>query len=421
MQKSGGVVIRMQTNSSDEILRISNQLTFLSGDAERLQKLSEMPVLPVFDEKQIDFFDVFSKKLLHDKEARQYSDLIALGYWCRKTSIYEMRDKINCNLSRRGRGIAFHIAPSNVAVNFMYSIIVSMLAGNVNVVRLSERDFVQVDVIVRLLKEMETDYEQIAERLVLVRYPRSKEINDLFSQMCDVRIVWGGDQTIQTLRQSALKPRAKEICFADRYSICMIDADAYLECDDKKKLATGFYNDTYLTDQNACTSPKLVVWLGEHKKEARKVFWQELQQLIDKKYHIEPVQIIDKLDTVLKYAAVAKDDVNPKYIQSANALSLMRVELSAVEQYLPSIHQHSGLFFEYEADKMADILAVCTDKLQTIAVYGISKIQFEKFINEHLQRGIDRIVPIGSTMDFSFIWDGYDLVSELSRVISIEV
>ena len=32
-------------------------------------------------------------------------------------------------------------------------------------------------------------------------------------------------------------------------------------------------------------------------------------------------------------------------------------------------------------------------------------------------RGVDRIVPIGRTMDFSLMWDGYDLIRSMSRRI----
>jgi hypothetical protein len=34
--------------------------------------------------------------------------------------------------------------------------------------------------------------------------------------------------------------------------------------------------------------------------------------------------------------------------------------------------------------------------------------------------GIDRIVPIGKTLDFSLNWDGYDLINQMSRIIEIK-
>ena len=33
-------------------------------------------------------------------------------------------------------------------------------------------------------------------------------------------------------------------------------------------------------------------------------------------------------------------------------------------------------------------------------------------------RGIDRIVPIGRAIDIGVVWDGHELVSELTRVVA---
>ena len=34
--------------------------------------------------------------------------------------------------------------------------------------------------------------------------------------------------------------------------------------------------------------------------------------------------------------------------------------------------------------------------------------------------GIDRVVPIGKALDINLIWDGYNVIDSLSRVISLE-
>ena len=35
------------------------------------------------------------------------------------------------------------------------------------------------------------------------------------------------------------------------------------------KIIQNFWNDTYYTDQNACTSPRIIFWTGEKKTEAK--------------------------------------------------------------------------------------------------------------------------------------------------------
>ena len=42
------------------------------------------------------------------------------------------------------------------------------------------------------------------------------------------------------------------------------------------------------------------------------------------------------------------------------------------------------------------------------------------FINKNNFKGVDRIVPIGQSLDMGLIWDGYDLIRTLSRVVEIK-
>ena len=64
------------------------------------------------------------------------------------------------------------------------------------------------------------------------------------------------------------------------------------------------------------------------------------------------------------------------------------------------------------------MLPLCNDKrCQTIAYIGDSKILLP-LVNSGV-KGIDRIVPIGKTMDFDLIWDGYNLPVLMTRTIVI--
>ena len=71
------------------------------------------------------------------------------------------------------------------------------------------------------------------------------------------------------------------IFFSDRYSIAMINTNKILNLSNEKlfKLCKNFYNDTYLFDQNACTSPQSILWIGNNSLIAKKNFgnvWREL-------------------------------------------------------------------------------------------------------------------------------------------------
>jgi hypothetical protein len=83
----------------------------------------------------------------------------------------------------------------------------------------------------------------------MVKYKSAKEISDYFSSLCSCRVIWGGDRTISEMRKSPLPPRTNEITFADRYSILIINADAFLSSKNQERVISDFYNDTYFSDK----------------------------------------------------------------------------------------------------------------------------------------------------------------------------
>ena len=96
-----------------------------------------------------------------------------------------------------------------------------------------------------------------------------------------------------------------------------------------------------------------------------------------------------------------------------------RISVSAIDDSLFEIHQNSGLFFEYKTNDLKDILPLCTKKVQTVALIDVDEKRLKSFIMENCPRGIDRVVRVGKTLDFSLVWDGYDLIREMSRIITI--
>ena len=147
-----------------------------------------------------------SATLLKDRAAKKYPDVISFAFWCRTGALRAMKEDHDSQQLRLGRGVVFHIAPSNVPVNFAYSLVVGLLAGNANIVRVPSQDFPQVEIIcsaLRLLLEKD-EFSLLQYHLVLVRYEKDDIITDFFSSHCDVRVIWGGDHTISDIRRSSL-------------------------------------------------------------------------------------------------------------------------------------------------------------------------------------------------------------------------
>lgn len=377
--------------------------------------------LEPFDPGVIDFLDELSRKLNHDPLARAYPDVITFAFFCRKANLTRIRKEFfDEQKLRLGRGLVFHIAPSNVPVNFAYSLISGLLAGNGNIVRVPSQPFQQVDIICKAISEIHQTgiFNRITSRIALVRYEKSSDATAYFSSICDIRVIWGGDDTISAIRKFQLPPRSFDITFADRYSLCIINADKYINASGKEQLVTGFYNDTYLFDQNACTSPHLVVWTGsdDNVRESRKIFWDLLKSVIkQKQYVLQPVSAVDKLTVFFSQAieseGIQKADFNDNLIWVN--------ELKTLPANVEDFRCAGGYFNDYHAASIYDIVPVINRKYQTLSYFGFDYAELADFMKSTSPSGIDRIVPIGKTTDFSLFWDGYDLIRTLSRIIDI--
>ena len=395
------------------------RITFLLRSIDPL--IEHSPFQP-FDPLIIDFLNELSKNILKDSAAREYPDVVTFAYWCRKSNITRLKKEYGDQENRLGLGNAFHISPSNVPINFAFSLVFSLLAGNSNIVKVPSKNFPQIDTIIRLIKKSFADakFNKIEQMTSIIKYHHEDEITRFFSANCDARIIWGGDNTISEIRKFPTPTRSIDVAFADRYSFSVIDADSILSLnnDDLTKLATSFYNDTYLMDQNACSSPHLIVWLGEKGQidEAKKIFWNSVYVEVAKKYLSEPIGVIDKYTHLCKDAIELSNATD--YTNYGNLIFI--IQLNKIAQGISSLRGKFGYFYEYYTRDLNSIIQIVDKTFQTLTYFGIDKSILNNFVLNNSLPGIDRIVPIGSALDISVHWDGYDLIRTLSRMIVIK-
>lgn len=400
-----------------------DDVRYLAGSEE----VQVRPVVP-FDEQVCDFLDGLSKVILKDSVLKSYPDVVSFAFWIRRGNICKQKELFQSQACRIGKGLAFHIAPSNVPINFAYSFVFGLLAGNSNIVRVSSKDFSQVRLLCEKIQEVmeRKEYGEIRQGNAIVMYDRNKEITDAFSAICDVRVIWGGDRTIAEIRTSPLKPRAKEIVFADRYSLGIINPDAILEMSeqDRNALAEKFYNDTYLMDQNACSAPHIIFWKSEQEekvKKAQELFWKAVF-MVAKKYELADSKVSDKYTDVCLYAAKHKGEEEQAVTGGTGKVRFFEnllyvVDLEKVPEEIMEFRGRFGMFYECQIASLDEITHGITEKVQTVAVEGVESQEVKEFVIANHLSGIDRIVPFGSTLDIGLIWDGYDLIGEMSRIV----
>lgn len=394
----------MQINSDD--------FEFLVGNMDTILEAEKVASLPMFADKSIEFLNALSREILKDKRTKHNVDVVSYAYWIRKSSIESAKKKHLDRKNRIGRGIAFHIAPSNVPVNFAVSMTSSLLAGNISIIRVSNNKYEQVDIICDAInKLLNSEYIDMKSYFCILRYQHNERITQELSSICDVRIIWGGDRTIETIRKASIPTRAIELAFADRYSLVIINSDEYIQMD-AKKIAKDFYIDTYYSDQNACSSPRLVVWTGNNVKKAQKIFWEYLDKMVKEKYNMKPIQAIDKY-TSFTSLAMEKSKIQ---LESKDNY-VVRVAINNLSSDIMNYKNGGGYFFEYIAKNMQELVPILGKKCQTVSYLGIDKNEIKNIVFNYGVKGVDRIVPLGQTMGLEFIWDGFKMIDMMSRFV----
>ena len=374
-----------------------------------------------FNKLCIDFLEDFSKKLKNYKDLKSYPDLIYLMYWCRKERIKKLEHSLTDNQYRLGRGLIFHICPSNVPTNFVYSLFFGLLSGNSNIVKISSENSKEKLIIISILKNIfdKRKYKVLKNSNILTEYKASNTKNTkFFSSVCDARVIWGGNKTINDIRKFWIPERSIDITFADRYSISVINLEILknLNLNKLKILAKKFYYDSYLMNQAACNSPHFVFWVGKKNTKLQNTFWKELNEAVENNFIFDDIHIVDKYTNLMKNI-IEHDNFNKINMYKNN---LYVVDVNQKVNTIENIRGKNGTFFQKNINNLSKIKHSISKKCQTLTYFGFEKKELEVFLLNNNLSGIDRAVPIGNALNINPIWDGFNVLNELSRIIIIE-
>ncbi|MEA2538583.1 MAG: hypothetical protein QOF11_2817 [Chloroflexota bacterium] len=393
------------------------------------RELTEARATNPFGDEAVAFCTELSSALLHpSSQGAGQAQVISLGYWLRPASIRRMSE----SFQRSGgpdvllvpRGRVFHVTPANVDTMFAYSWLLALLAGNVSVVRISSRE---TELASRLLDTIAAILDQPAFAGLrranrLVRTDHDDAIVAGLSAIADVRVVWGGDETVDYFRRFPLPPRGRDVTFPNRHSLALLDAAAIRSSSDEElaALADRFFNDAYWFDQAGCSSPRLIVWRatsGEDAEDARQRFHSAISEAIARRsLEIETGLAITKMVFAFRRAA-AHDGLTI----DTPSNEITWVELPDLTGY-DRTHSGGGLFFEFvTGDLAAELAGLVGPQDQTAVCYGLDEDAVLELARGLNGRGIDRFVRVGRALEFSATWDGFDLLGEFVKRVVVDV
>lgn len=384
---------------------------------DALQALTQSPTVEPFEEDRVQFVSELSRVIA--RKAPRSPELQALAFWMRRSELVRMRRALE-EATASGqvlmpRGTVFHIPPSNVDTMFVYSWMLALLMGNRNIVRLSSRETEQSHVILQSLAEVVASYPEIATSSLVVSYGHDERVTSALSLVADVRVIWGGDATVDRIRQIAIRPDAKDVTFPDRASLCAISTDAYLQqtSEERDEVVRKFFNDAFWFDQLGCSSPRTVAWIGhDQNRAATDDFWTRLAEHVQQRgYSVEASTAIAKL-THLYGASIDMERAQLTWL--GNEIAFVDVsDIPSIESFCGA-----GTFYQSHVSSLLDLIPTIRRRHQTLTTFGIGRDEVLAFVHALCGKGIDRIVPVGEALAFDRTWDGMDLLQEFSRRVT---
>ncbi|MBC7906138.1 MAG: hypothetical protein H7Y60_05240 [Rhodospirillaceae bacterium] len=391
--------------------------------AEVLDRLCGAPRLKPFSAPATAVLGELSRRILAEPDLARRPETAALAFWLRPANLAVLAKDVPPaprNAMRVPAGLALHFAPANVDSMFVYSWAFSLLAGNRNLLRLSSRRGEMAERLLGLIPKALEMAPEVAQGTAFIQFDHDDAITAAASARCDLRIIWGGNASVAAVRAVPLSPHANEIVFADRLSLTLLSAQAVLALSDTEltALAGRMFNDIYSFDQMACSSARLLVWLGgttEADDAEQRLSTAMRAQCSQRRYALEPATALAKYSLACR----ASMDLPVRKVEAA-AMDWVVIDLG---KGMPDTARMEvcggGLLYGCRVDSLDEIVPGVGRNMQTLSHFGIALEQLEALASELAGRGIDRMVPVGEALAFGPIWDGYNLLAQMGRLVVV--
>src|SRR5271154_422697 len=372
-----------------------------------------------FAQERIHLVAGVAETLLGPRRAAASGPAAHFAFWTRRAALMKLAAgfaaRVPSNALARPRGLVFHLPPQNVETVFLYSWALSYLAGNANIVRLPQAISARMRAIVDLfLERLEAtgDPSQL-----FVHYPSQGDLGARISALSDARVVWGGDAKVALFAPLPLRNGGKSIWFGDRFSFSTINGAALAALDESalQALAKKLHNDIFVFDQMACSSPHALYVVGDvaaHSAAVRRLLdTSALQSKMD-----DPAgrvgHAIGKMTAAFYAAANGR----------ASSVHWQNTQLTSIEASAPlrqEMRVGGGFLSVVFVSSLTEVADFIRENDQTITYFGWERSEIETIATSRAGPGVSRWAPIGTALDFDFIWDGYDIPFELTRLVRI--
>ena len=362
-----------------------------------------------FSEDRVTVVKDFLREINASTSDKLHNFWVSLKFSLRDSVIN--RSKANLAPSRYGVGLVIQFAPSITPISALQFALFSVLYGNQIITKISERS----EEFIRSIENFNDANKELSNRLAkycqFITYDAKRlEITNLLQSRAGLRVIWGSNDSIQEIRKSSLNPGSSEITFPDRLSILAVRGAFIDNLEDKdfEKAITNAARDIYEYDHGACSSPFRIFWLGSNVSD------HSFQRFLNK--------LLMEINTRFEGSWAFSTERQLNHIRA-------QIRSSRDTSFIPGmVNFHvvrdpnnlgnpvgRGNIEVIDIDNASQLTKYVPENLQTCTYLGFTAEFLRGLFMSSNGPKPTRIVPSGSAMVMTSVWDRYKFADILSN------
>ena len=321
-------------------------------------------------------------------------------------------------LKANARGLVCHWLAGNVQILGMFALVQSIISKNVNLLKVSSRDDGVFTDILSEFKGVEYTTgdghtikgDDLLKTIAVVYFSRyADHLGEEMSKQADVRIAWGGRESVETVSGYPARYDAETVIFGPKLSYSVIAKEELASVQEAKKLARKVSVDVSVFDQTGCASPHNL-YVEEGGEVSPEEFIDILGDSMQKtelqipKPLMSPEQVsqIHSIRGVYDFKGTVKGSETMSW-------TLLLDDLDEIDKPV-----YSRVLFVHKVKSIMDSLKYIDENTQTIGVAAPTEKALQ-FATEATKRGVMRLPLIGRMLNFEMPWDGIFLFDRLVK------
>ena len=321
-------------------------------------------------------------------------------------------------LKANARGLVCHWLAGNVQILGMFALVQSIISKNVNLLKVSSRDD---GVFTDILNEFKgasytsenghtiTGDDLLKTISVIYFDHHAEKLGKEMSKEADVRIAWGGRESVETVSSFPARYDAETVIFGPKLSFSVIAKEELSCVQEAKKLARKVSVDVSVFDQTGCASPHNL-YIEEGGMISPEEFCDILGDSMKKtefqipKPLMSPEQVsqIHSIRGVYDFKGTVKGSETMSW-------TILLDDLDEIDKPV-----YSRVLFVHKVKSIMDSLKYINENTQTIGIAAPTEKALV-FAKEATRQGVMRLPLIGRMLNFEMPWDGIFLFDRLVK------